>query len=107
LVDRGDMFWELEAFLGGFSTQDDQATLALTFHRASGLEIERFFIGGNCFEDGSICSDQRGGVTGLVPVDDDGVVPVGARSATITLTMSREAGTSNDGYADSLSFVLR
>ncbi|MCP2010809.1 hypothetical protein [Duganella violaceipulchra] len=38
--------------------------------------------------------------------DKQGYIPVGASTVSITLSMAREAGSYNDGYADNLSFAV-
>lgn len=98
-VDTGLVSFEFFGYFGGFSSQGDNAELAITFLDGSGATIHTRSIGG-------ITQFDRGSVTGLMERGIGDVIPVGARSATIQLTLTRLDGTYNDGYADNLSLVL-
>jgi hypothetical protein len=71
----------------------------VSFRNASGTELIAATIG-------PVTSTDRGGVTGLLLRSTSGSLPVGARTAVVTLTLTRLEGTANDGYADDLSLVL-
>jgi hypothetical protein len=49
---------------------------------------------------------ERKSKTGFLLKKASDTVPKGARSATITLTMTRAAGRYNDGEADDVSLIL-
>lgn len=99
LVDGGGVGFTLSGYLGGFETQNDNATLTAEFLNAGATTIGSAAIG-------SVFAADRGGVTGLLSRSFAGVVPVGTRSVRFTLAMTRTDGAYNDGYADNLSFTL-
>jgi hypothetical protein len=89
----------LSAYLGGYSSQEDNAVLSLSFRNAGGAEVGTASIG-------PVTATERADNTGLLPKSATGTVPAAARSVIVTLTMTRLEGTANDGYADNLSLVL-
>lgn len=101
LVDAGFVRYSLGGFLGGWTTQRDDARLAATFRgggRTLGVE-----------EIGPVTAADRGDVTGLLPRAAFGTVPAGTRQVVITLTLrvgEEPPATYNDGYADELTFSL-
>lgn len=54
---------------------------------------------------GDVFAADRGSATGLFR-QRTGTVPVGTRSVTVSLEMTRTAGSYNDSYADNLSVEL-
>jgi hypothetical protein len=54
-----------------------------------------------------VTAQDRHEVTGLLPRTTNGRVPRGTRSVLIMLTMTRKAGSYDDGFADNLRLVLR
>jgi hypothetical protein len=95
----GSVTFALSAYLGGFSSQEDNAVLALSFRNAGGAEISTTSIG-------PVTAAERVDATGLLLRKTTGAVPPAARSVVVTLTMTRLEGSANDGYADNLSLVL-
>lgn len=100
LVDLGAVRFELSAYFGGYSVQNDQMMLDVTFLDAEGESV------GTARLD-PVTAVDRNFETKLMPRNADGAVPVGTRQIDIVLTATRFAGTSNDGYADNLSLILR
>ena len=98
-IDAGTVKFALSAWLGGFGTQDDQATLDAVFTDGPGTVLKSIILVGPTAFD-------RGNVTSLLKRSARGSVPVGTRKVRILLTMVRSAGTYNDAYADALSLVL-
>ena len=98
-IDTGQVSFEFSGYFGGFSTQADNAELSLTFVDALGAQLRTQSIGG-------VTPADRGNVTGMLMRGIGDVVPVGARSATVALTLTRLAGSYDDGFADNLSLVL-
>ncbi len=98
-IDLGTTKYDLSAFLGGFSSQDDFATITLSFVDASNAVIGGFDMFGPSASD-------RGSATGLLFNEHTGFVPIGARSVIVDLGMNREQGDYDDGYADNLSLKL-
>lgn len=99
LIDGGAVSFELAAYLGGFSSQQDSGKLTATFLGAS-----RDVLGAGSI--GPVTNSDRGNATGLLLRQTSGVVPIGTRFIDVQLTMTRQAGSYNDGYADNLSLVL-
>lgn len=99
-IDGGSIGYELSGFLGGFGGQGDRATLTAIFLDGDGDELDRDSIG-------PVTTADRNSATGLLFRSATGAVPVGTRSIKFVLTQTRSSGTSNDGYADNLSCVLR
>jgi hypothetical protein len=89
----------LSAWLGGFSTQTDHATLTVTWLSGRKLPISHTTVG-------PVTEAKRKGNTGLWFRSASGKVPAGARFALVTVRMTREQGSYNDGYADNLSLTL-
>lgn len=99
LIDLGTSSFVLSAYLGGFSTQSDNAVLSISF-----LDNLNGVLGSALL--GPVTSTDRAGATGLLFRSANGFVPTGARSVSVNLLMSRTDGDYNDGYADNLSLVL-
>ncbi len=100
LIDAGTSTFALSAFLGGFFDQADDARLLLEFLDGANTLQASYVLG-------PISLADRGNQTGLLLTATSGAVPVGARTARVTLDMTRFAGAYNDGYADNLSLVLQ
>lgn len=98
-IDAGSATFDLSAFLGGFSSQGDYATLTATFLNAGNGALGNASVG-------PVSNLDRSNQTGLLLRDTTGFVPVGTRSIQVSLEMTRLAGSYNDGYADNLSLVL-
>ena len=98
-IDDGRLSYALCGWLGGFGTQDDAATLSVTFADADGTVLGSGSIG-------PVLAADRGDVTALVERSTAGTVPATARAAVVELVAARVAGNSNDGYADNLHFAV-
>jgi hypothetical protein len=98
-IDAGSVSFDLSGFLGGFSTDNDNAALTAVFRDASNTGLGTFSIG-------PVSAIDRSNVTGLFARSTSGTVPIGTRNILLTLNMERVVGSSNDGYADNLSLVL-
>jgi hypothetical protein len=100
LIDSGQVTYDLSGYLGGWTNQEDNAVLQITFKQGS-------LVLGSA-EIGPVLADDRGDVTGLLERSTSGLVPVGTRQILVTLQMTKDpsVGIYNDGYADSLSLVL-
>jgi len=97
-VDAGEIAYSLSGYLGGWTDQDDYASLGLAF-----LDSTTAIISGN-----SIIGPKaigRNGQTELLYESTTGVIPTGTRSLQFILQSYRQQGTYDDGYADNLSFV--
>lgn len=99
-IDTGSSAFTLSGWLGGFSSQNDHCDVSVTFYDNAGLSP----LGSASI--GNVLALQRNSKTGMLFRSISGAVPPGTRQALVIVTMTREAGTYNDGYADDLSLSL-
>jgi hypothetical protein len=99
-INAGRVTVDLSAWLGGFVTDPDNAQLDLTFLDGGAMTLGSITIG-------PVSPADRGNATGLILRRKTIVLPAGTVTLRATLTMTRSSGAFNDGYADSLSVVLR
>ncbi|MEY2499211.1 MAG: hypothetical protein QOD12_2767, partial [Verrucomicrobiota bacterium] len=96
-INQGNVIYDLSGYFGGFSSDNDNARLSATFFNGTtSLGIATI---------GHVTAKDRGSATGLLLRRGSGIVPVNTTRLLITLTTTRFSGNSNDGYADSLSFI--
>lgn len=100
-IDAGTVVCDIFAWLGGYLSDEDNARLTITFQDSSSTNL------GLPQTLGPVTAAQRFNQTGLFYVRSTTTVPAQARRIHVELTMTRTAGAFNDGYADSLSVVLR
>jgi len=98
-IDLSSISYSLQGWLGGYSSQDDNAKVTATFFNSSNTILETITIG-------PVMAADRNNVTGMVKRSKTGIVPPGTRSILIVITMTRVAGTDCDAYADDLSLIL-
>jgi hypothetical protein len=98
-INGAGAYFNLSGWLGGYASQTDNATLSVSF-----LNAANEVIGGTSV--GPVSAADRGNATSMLYRETTGWLPTGATSAQVELAMSRTGGTSNDGYADSLSLAL-
>lgn len=98
-IDFGLARYTLAGWLGGYSTDTDNARLRITFLNGTGGKLGAATIG-------PISPAQRANKTGLVSRTRSGPVPKGTRSIKIELILTGGNGAYNDGYADALSLRL-
>jgi hypothetical protein len=98
-IDASHVTYLLSGWLGGWTSQDDNATLTVTFQNASGAALGTGSIG-------PVMAADRASATGLVQQSSSGAVPSGTRTVLVVLSMARTSGSANDGYADDLSLVF-
>ena len=99
IVDTGLVNYDMSGWFGGITNEDDFTTLSAIFRNGSGGVIASNVIG-------AVHPADRAGLTKLLQRTATGSVPVGTRSIVLSLIMTRNAGSANDGAADNLSFVL-
>jgi hypothetical protein len=99
LISAGKASFTLSAWLGGYSTQTDRASLTVTWETAAGKALGHTTLG-------PVTEAQRKGATGLRFRSKAGKVPATARIARLTLHMVRDDGEYVDGYADNLSLTI-
>lgn len=95
----GGLHATLSGWLGGYSSQGDDTRLTVTFSGSGSQTLGILKIG-------PVSSAQRGSVSKLLFRSAGTMVPRGTTSAKVVLTMTRYAGSDNDGLADNLSLVL-
>ncbi|MEY9859279.1 hypothetical protein ABH935_004907 [Catenulispora sp. GAS73] len=95
-IASGTLPYSLSAWIGGYSTQGDNAGLVATFLNASGTSLGTATLA-------PVTAAQRGNQTELVEETATGTVPVGTSSVTFTVNYTRQAGTGDDGYVDNIA----
>ena len=96
-IDSGKVTADIEAWLGGYAAEKDSAVFTVSFFDASGFtKLDEISV-----------SSPVHNVTGLF--HQAGIIPVPAKTRSIhfLLVFTRFSGNFDDGYADSLSVVLR
>ncbi|CAF4083993.1 unnamed protein product [Adineta steineri] len=100
LIDNQKVWFDFSAWIGGYLAQDDNAQVSLTFLNQSNQNV------GNTTILGPVLAVDRGDITSLLFRQAIGRVPVGARTFTVQITMTRLAGTDADGDADNIVLFL-
>jgi hypothetical protein len=98
-IDAGQLQYELSGWLGGFSSQGDNAVLTATFLDLNGGTLSFATLG-------PVTATDRINQSGLLLRDTEGFVPAGTFSVEVRLELTRLDGSYNDGYADNLSFSV-
>ncbi len=98
-IDNGGLPYTLSADLGGYSSQDDRASVTITFLDAT------ISIVGSPLTIGPVTAADRGDLTGFLYRSLTALIPATARSIEVDIHMIQTNGY-NDGYADNLSLVL-
>lgn len=103
LIDSGQISYQLSGWFGGIGTDDDDATLFVSFFDGGLSFLEQDFVGGPDAE-----AAARNFEDTFLFLDTLDLVPVGTRNIDVFLVAAIEPGTSgsNDGYADLLDFRL-
>ncbi|CAF4629278.1 unnamed protein product, partial [Rotaria socialis] len=91
LIDTGTVKFNLSAWLGGVSNQNDSATVFLSFTDQANQTI------GSMTSIGPVLDTDRGGLTVLIFRQTSGLVPVGARSTSLLVTFAWARGGYNNG----------
>jgi hypothetical protein len=98
-IDGGGVTYNLGAWLGGFSTQNDRAGLTAAFQNASGTTLSTATIA-------PVTNTDRGNTTELLSRSATGTVPAGTRSVLVTVSFTYTSGNATDGYVDDVSLTL-
>lgn len=99
-IDAGQVQAQLSALIGGFDTQEDNATVEAFFLNAAGGQLGSVKIG-------PVTAADRAGKTALLPRAATSLVPAGTRSTRVVMTAARTAGSYNDGYLDNVDLELK
>jgi hypothetical protein len=100
LIDTQTVKFNLSAWLGGYSTQDDSAEISLTFTDQANQMV------GNSSSIGPVLANDRGNQTSLVFCQTNGLVPAGARFVIVFVTITRFTGTTDNGAVDNIAVIL-
>lgn len=95
----GQVAFSLTGYLGGWTTQGDNALLYVSFLDATSNTLATAQLG-------PVTPADRGNQTGLFFRQDNGFVPAATTKIRFDLSMERLVSGDNDGYADNLSLVL-
>jgi hypothetical protein len=98
-IDAGQVIATLSADLGGFASQTDSVTITAQELDGAGSSTGSFSIG-------PVTAEDRADVTKLLPRTGSNLVPKGTRQIQVQMTMTRDDGSYNDGYADNVSLSL-
>lgn len=98
-VDQGAVHFRFAGYLGGFSSQEDNARVSVRFTTAGGALLDSTVIG-------PVSATDRAGGTSLLYRSTTGTVPALTRRLVVTQWFTRSAGSYDDGYADSLGFQM-
>jgi len=90
--------YELSAYVGGYSSQNDASAVSVTFLNSSQSALHTQTIG-------PLLAADRDNMTGMFPLSETGTVPTTAAFATITIDAYQSSGL-NDGYTDNVSLIL-
>ena len=99
VIDRENAQFNLSGWLGGLTTQNDNASLTAVFRDSNGNSLSSSSI------DPVLASD-RNNVSGLFYRSNESIIPMGTRTINIILELTRTAGAFNNGVADNLSFKM-
>jgi hypothetical protein len=98
-IDAGAVKYALSAWLGGFASQGDNASVTVAFTDAAGTKLGSATLP-------AVTAPMRKSVTGSVAENAAGAIPKGTRAAIVTVVLTRVDGKYNDGSADDISLVL-
>lgn len=98
-IAAGNIGYSLTGWLGGWTTQNDNSILLVSFLDANDNELDFAQLG-------PMLPADRNNTTGLFYASATGNLPAATTQVKFLLDMERFSGGDNDGYADNLSFVL-
>ena len=96
LIDNQTVWFNVSVWIGGNYNQDDNAVVSLAF-----LDQINQPIGSNTTL-GPVLTADRLNISSLLFRQAGGLVPVGARSFRMVVTMTRLSGFHNDGAVDNI-----
>ena len=100
LIDNQAVKFNLSAWLGGFSNHNDRAGVSLLFFDQANQTV------GSMSSIGPVTNLDRNNTTSFLFEQSTGFVPVGSRSLTVMVTITKVFGTINDGYIDNIGIYL-
>ncbi|MFB2876004.1 hypothetical protein [Floridanema aerugineum] len=99
VIDAGQGFFDLSAWLGGYTTDADSPSLNVSFLSDTNQSLGNVSLT-------APTATERNNQTGLFLKSLNGFLPVGTRQARVQLDMNYVRGRVNDAYADNLSLVV-
>jgi len=97
-ADRDD--YSFSAYIGGYESQADNATVSVTFKSATAVTLGTVVLG-------PVTPAQRDSETALLHRDETGLIPKGSRTAVVSIVATRESGSYNDGYVDDVYLEVK
>ncbi|CAF0956427.1 unnamed protein product [Adineta steineri] len=101
LIDNQIVWFNLSAWIGGCTTEDDNAEILMIFIDEFNLEMNN-----NNIELGPVLAADRDYITQLLFRQVTGLVPIGARSCKVIVTITRLVGTHADGDIDNIALFF-
>ncbi|MEY9874668.1 hypothetical protein ABH931_004168 [Streptacidiphilus sp. MAP12-33] len=98
-IASGTLPYDLSGWIGGYSSQGDNAGVVATFLDANGASLGTATLA-------PVTPAQRGNQTELLQEQATGTVPAGTVSVQFTVNFQRKAGTDDDGYCDDLGMTF-
>ena len=98
-IATGQVGYTLSGWLGGWTSQGDNALLYVSF-----LDAAANLLGSATL--GPVTPADRGNTTGLFYRETTGLLPGGTTQVRFDLSMERLVSGDNDGYADQLAFTI-
>ena len=100
VIDSSTLRFNLSAWLGGYDSQNDKASVSLRYIDQANQTI------GSMVTIGPVTDTNRGNQASFLFRQATGLVPIGSRSLVVTLVIDRSLGPINDGYADNIAVYL-
>ena len=97
IIDNEIVRFNVSAWLGGYAGQNDNAKVLLIFLNQSNVQV------GGDTNLGPLLAADRANITRFLFRQATGLVPIGAHSFNVTVTMIRTGGSDNDGSADNIA----
>jgi hypothetical protein len=99
LIDQGIMSYAFSAWVGGYSSQEDNAVLTAQFMDWTGNILLTSTLG-------PVPASDRNENSSVLPQADSSTVPPGTRMVRVKMTMTRTDGSDDDGLAENLSLTF-
>ena len=99
-IDNGNVLFNLSAWLGGVTEQNDSVIILIVFQNSASQMI------GNSTTIGPVLDADRGGITATIFRQKTDSVPVNTRWITVNVNMMRYTGARNDGAVDNIRLEL-
>jgi hypothetical protein len=98
-IDAGTDHFVFSAWIGGYASQADYAVVTVTFKSSGNATLGSASLG-------PVTPAQRVNETSLLHRSTKGSVPKGSRTAIVSIVITREDGTYNDGSVDNIELSL-